>query len=297
MFVLPKGLPRRSRRTTEIHGGAICGDTHFTWSPRVSRLPCTCVVLRVLRGKIGRSTSPRRRVFFPEPASQIPSQYLTILLFASIHWSRLLVTITAVRATNLSLNDVGMAASDPSRTRVSPSKGPERPTRKHSKYGFDGFRPIAMAPAAVGHNRIGRNIRETIRPRLPAGTPCDTYGPQDAIETVGGALREPDAFIACSRPHRTAVAVPAPIVVFEVVSPGPANRRGDEEKIDEYESAPSILRYVVVESENRSFRAFWREPGEQAWHREVSDTAGAIRLPEFGIDLTLDEVYAGVDFD
>ena len=92
------------------------------------------------------------------------------------------------------------------------------------RYEFDGSRPVAMAPATVGHNRIGRNIREAIRPRLPAGAPCDAYGPQDAIETVGGALREPDAFIACSRPHRNAVAVPAPIVVFEVVSPGRCNR-------------------------------------------------------------------------
>ena len=144
---------------------------------------------------------------------------------------------------------------------------------------------------------MGRNIREAIRPRLPEAAPCDTYGPQDAIETVGGALREPDAFIACSRPHRNAVAVPAPIVVFEVVSPGRGHRRRDEEKVDEYESVPSILRYVVVESESRSFRTFWREPGEQAWHREAPDAAGSIRLPEFGIDLTLDEVYAGIDFD
>ena len=110
------------------------------------------------------------------------------------------------------------------------------------RYEFDGFRPVARAPVTVGHNRIGRNIRDSIRPRLPVGAPCDTYGPQDAIETVGGALREPDAFIACSRAHRTAVAVPAPIVVFEVVSPGQGNRRRDEEKVDEYESVPSILR-------------------------------------------------------
>jgi len=65
---------------------------------------------------------------------------------------------------------------------------------------FDGARPVAMAPATVGHNRIGRNIRDAIRHKLRAGAPCDVYGPQDAIETVGGALREPDAFIACSRP-------------------------------------------------------------------------------------------------
>ena len=166
------------------------------------------------------------------------------------------------------------------------------------RYEFDGFQPVAMAPASVGHNRIGRNIREAIRPRLPAGVPCDTYGPQDAIETVGGALREPDAFIACSRPHRTAIAVPAPVVVFEVVSPGRGNRRrDDEDKVDEYESVPSILRYVVVESEGRSFRAFWREPGERAWRREGFDSVGPIGLPEFGIEVSLDEVYAGIDFD
>jgi len=100
------------------------------------------------------------------------------------------------------------------------------------RYEFDGSRPVARGPATVGHNRIGRNIREAIRPRLPVGAPCGTYGPQDAIETVGGALREPDAFIACSRPHR-----------------------------------------------------------------DAADTAGPIRLPEFGIDLSLDEVYSGIDFD
>jgi hypothetical protein len=53
-----------------------------------------------------------------------------------------------------------------------------------SRYEFDGSRPVAIPPATVGHNRIGRNIREAIRPRLPVGTPCDTYGPQDAIERL-----------------------------------------------------------------------------------------------------------------
>jgi Uma2 family endonuclease len=167
-----------------------------------------------------------------------------------------------------------------------------------TRFEFDGVRPVAMTPATVGHNRIGRNIRTAIRLRLPGGKPCDTYGPQDAIETVGGALREPDAFIACSSPHRNAVAVPAPIVVFEVTSPGRDNRRRDEEdKVDEYESVPSILRYVIVESERRSFSVFRREPGERAWHRDPPDMIGPIRLPEFGIDLTLDEVYAGLEFD
>lgn len=166
-----------------------------------------------------------------------------------------------------------------------------------ARYEFDGFHPVAMAPATLGHNDIGRNIRETLRGRLPANLRCRPYGPQQPIETVGGALREPDAFIACSVPHAGTVAVSAPVVVFEVLSPGRENRRRDEEeKVDEYESVPSILRYIVVESERRGARVFWREPGERLWRRDPLDTQGPLQLPEFGVTLTFDEIYEGVDF-
>ena len=60
---------------------------------------------------------------------------------------------------------------------------------------------------------------------------------------------------------------------------------------------PRSLRYVVVEAESRLSRAFWREPGEQAWRREAPDTVGPIWVSGFGIEVSLDEVYAGVDFD
>ncbi len=167
-----------------------------------------------------------------------------------------------------------------------------------SHFEFDGARPVAMAPATVGHNRVGRNIRDAIGRKLLAETPCDIYGPQDAIETVGGALREPDAFVACSRPPRTGVVVPAPVVVFEVLSPGRENRRRDEqEKVDEYESVPTILRYVVVESERRGYQVFWREPGDRVWRRDTPEASRPITVPEFGIEMDLDEVYAGVVFD
>jgi Uma2 family endonuclease len=155
-----------------------------------------------------------------------------------------------------------------------------------------------MAPATLGHNEIARNIRETIRSRLPVGSGCNTYGPQQPIETVGGALREPDAFIACSAPTRMSVTISAPVVVFEVLSPGKENKqRDEEEKVDEYESVPTILRYVIVESESRGVRVFWREPGERAWRREPLDEAGPLRLTEFGVTLDFHEIYEGVDFD
>jgi Uma2 family endonuclease len=166
------------------------------------------------------------------------------------------------------------------------------------RYEFDGFWPAAMAPATLGHNDIGRNIREKLRGRLPAGMGCRPYGPQQPIETVGGAIREPDAFIACSAQHPLSVAISAPVIVFEVLSPGPENRRRDEEiKVDEYESVPSILRYVIVESERCGVLVLWREPGERQWRREPFDSKGPLPLPEFGVTLTFDEIYEGVEFD
>jgi Uma2 family endonuclease len=165
-------------------------------------------------------------------------------------------------------------------------------------YEFDGARPVAMAPATLGHNEIARNLREKIRDKLPASMGCKTYGPQQPIETVGGALREPDAFVACSSHRRTSVIIAAPVVVFEVLSPEKENRVRDAvEKVEEYESVPTILRYVVVESESRGIHVFWREPGEREWRRQPLDTSGPLHLPEFGIALTLDEVYQGVEFD
>lgn len=167
-----------------------------------------------------------------------------------------------------------------------------------ARFEFDGFRPVAMAPATVNHNDIARNIRETLRTRLPAGMGCRPYGPQQPIETVGGALREPDAFIACSARRPRTVTIAAPVIVFEVLSPGRENRhRDEEEKVDEYESVPSILRYVIVESEKRGVRVFWREPGERSWRSQPIDTEGPLQLREFGVALTFDEIYEGVDLD
>jgi Uma2 family endonuclease len=115
---------------------------------------------------------------------------------------------------------------------------------------------------------------------------------------VGCALHEPDAFIACSAPGRTSIAIAAPIVVCEVLSSGKENRqRDEEEKVDEYGSVPTILRYLLVESETHGVRVVWRNPGERAWRDEPLDKAGPLHLPEFGVILTFDEIYEGIAFD
>ncbi len=90
---------------------------------------------------------------------------------------------------------------------------------------------------------------------------------------------------------------PAPIGVFEVACPEPDNRQWDEDKADEFESVLWMLVYVIVAFESRLFRAFWRKPGAQAWHRKAPDMAGPMRLPEFGIDPSFKAHSGVVGFD
>jgi hypothetical protein len=60
---------------------------------------------------------------------------------------------------------------------------------------------------------------------------------------------------------------------------------------------PSILRYIIIESESRGVPVLWREHGEREWRRGSLDTEGPIGLPEFDIALAFDEVYRGNAFD
>ena len=60
---------------------------------------------------------------------------------------------------------------------------------------------------------------------------------------------------------------------------------------------PSILRYVIVESESRGIHVLWRQPGERQWRREAFDSKGPLQIPEFGISLTFDEIYEGIEFE
>ena len=86
------------------------------------------------------------------------------------------------------------------------------------RHEFNGFRQVAMSTATLGHNDIGRNIREKLRGRLPMGMECTPYGLRQMIATVSSALRGPDAFIACSAQCPGAVAISAPVIVLEVLS-------------------------------------------------------------------------------
>ena len=109
---------------------------------------------------------------------------------------------------------------------------------------------------------------------------------------VAGKVRYPDALVTCSPTDFGATVIDNPVVVFEVISED--NARTDRiDKVRDYQTAASIQRYVILEQTSVGATVFARD-GDR-WSATVLIAGDTLALPEIGIELPLDECYAGLD--
>ena len=110
---------------------------------------------------------------------------------------------------------------------------------------------------------------------------------------VAGSIRYPDAFVVCTPLPLDAKVVRDIVVVFEVLSPSTA---GTDQfvKNQEYRATPSIRRYVMLAQDHIAATVFARE-GED-WIGRVLAAGDMLIMPEIGIELSLAEFYADLDF-
>jgi Uma2 family endonuclease len=164
--------------------------------------------------------------------------------------------------------------------------------RQELRHEFDGFEPIAMTGGTLRHEAIGFRLRALLLARLE-GKPCRPWGPTTKIE-VQGRIRYPDAYVSCTRGAPNATIVPAPVVVFEVLSPG-TSRTDRLEKLREYQATPSTQRYVILEQDSIGAMVFARH-GED-WTAGALTEADVLRMPEIDVELARAEIYADAEFD
>ena len=85
------------------------------------------------------------------------------------------------------------------------------------------------------------------------------------------------------------------IAIFEVTSP---STKADDfgMKRHEYARVPTILRYVLIDSDKVDVTVFERGRGDQEWSdaRPVED--GVILVPEAGIEIPVAEISRGIRF-
>lgn len=161
--------------------------------------------------------------------------------------------------------------------------------RQELKYEFDGIQPVAMTGGTAAHSAIQRNLAISLGGRL-RGKPCQFYGSDLKIE-VAGRIRYPDGFVTCSPVANSAKVVEDPIVIFEILSESTSSTDRIV-KNREYEAAPSVRRYVILEQDRIAATVFARAGGDWAGHVLVGDAI--LEMPEIGQNIPLAEFYEGL---
>ncbi len=161
-------------------------------------------------------------------------------------------------------------------------------------YEFDGERSVVMVGGSGNHSRITGNINLQLRQRLGDGGPCEALASDAGVQTIGKAIRYPDGVVACGGFDGRSHLVPDPVVVFEVVSPSSV-REDRIVKRDEYADVTPIRRYVIVEQNAVGLTVLWRER-DKPWRVRTLAGGDVLALPEIGVEIPVDSLYARVTF-
>ena len=150
---------------------------------------------------------------------------------------------------------------------------------------------VAMAGETRRHKRIVLNLIRALE-RQALERNCELVFDTTKIRTRSTRFRYPDVVVSCA-PGDDEYFLENPCLLVEVLSSSTANT-DTSEKLDEYLKLPSLQRYVLVDQTTRRVIVYARTP--QGWMVEVLDSQGQFDVPCLETGLTLEQVYAGINF-
>lgn len=161
---------------------------------------------------------------------------------------------------------------------------------REERWEFDGVQPVAMTGGSLRHSAIAMALLQALQTRLRP--PCRAFRGDVKVRTVGTRVRYPDAAITCTDPLPVEDDIlPAPVVVFEVLSPSTATFDRTI-KAAEYCATGSIQAYVILAQEEPAATILRRDPsGGPPLEAEIGGRDATLALPEVGVTLPLGEAY------
>lgn len=149
---------------------------------------------------------------------------------------------------------------------------------------------VAMSPEGAAHAERKAAIHAVLLAGIRARQlPCHALPDGMTVRIDEATAYEPDALMYCgTKLAPSAVEVPNPIVVVEVLSP--STRSIDlSVKLADYFRVPSIAHYLIVDPEKPRIIHHARGPGETILTRIV--TANNIALDPPGLEIAMSDVY------
>ena len=149
----------------------------------------------------------------------------------------------------------------------------------------------AMAPERAIHAEMKLAVQNALQEGLrKAGLPCYVLPDGMTVRVDRYTAHEPDALVYCGpKLPRTAVEVPNPLIVVEVLSP--STRHIDAAaKLAGYGSIESIHHYLIFDPEGRP-TVHHRRTGADAFATRLI-RSGSLRLEPPGLEIDLDPLHA-----
>ena len=168
--------------------------------------------------------------------------------------------------------------------------------RSQVKHEYLGGTIYAMAGARVVHDQIAMTLLGLLHAQL-RGRPCQPFNSDMKVRLRLPAHTRfyyPDGMIVCQSNPPDDTFQDSPVVIAEVISE--ATRRTDEgEKKDAYLTIPSLMAYLLIESDRP--RVVVHRRTETVFVPEAyQDADETIVLDHVGCSISLAELYERVDF-
>jgi Uma2 family endonuclease len=162
--------------------------------------------------------------------------------------------------------------------------------RQELRHEFDGVDAVAMTGGTAAHSIIQTNLAYQLTGRL-AGTPCRFFG-SDFKTRLARTVRYADGIVVCGKVDLKSLWVTDPVVIFEVLSRSTAHvDLGAKNR--EYEAAPSVRRYVILDQDEVAATQFARVGDD--WVGHILRDDAILSMPEIGVELPLRDLYQGID--
>lgn len=158
------------------------------------------------------------------------------------------------------------------------------------KHEFIAGAVFAMAGASDAHVTISGNVFAALRSHL-RGKPCRVYIADMKLEVAQtNAFFYPDVFVTCSAADAAlSDRKREPALIVEVLSPSTAAfDRGL--KFAHYRTLPSLMEYVLIDTERESVEAFRRDASGR-WVLYPYGPGDPVELTSVGMSLPFDAIY------
>jgi Uma2 family endonuclease len=149
---------------------------------------------------------------------------------------------------------------------------------------------VAFAGGSVAHGMLCSRLHKAVANATQA--PCHAFTSDVAVRVTDRVTYVfPDVSRTCEQLDANATAIAAPDLVIEVISPeSKARDRG--EKLDAYQSIPSVMEYMLVDS-RRVWVCVFRRMAGGFWTETTYGIGETVELRTVGVSIDVAELYAG----